>query len=149
MEDPMSTITAYAPADRRATRRASRHATGQVARRADRRPVRRTSRPVVPPARLTRRGRVLRSVVVGLVVVAAVLVAAVAWGPSVVATARAGEPVPVRTMTVQPGQTLWDIAADSGIGGDPRDVVSRIQDLNALSDPGDLQVGQSLAVPLP
>ena len=137
----MSTITAHAPAGRQVS--------GQVSQRAVRRPVRRTSRPVVPPVRLTRRGRVLRSVVVGLVLVAAVLVAAVAWGPSVVATAGGGEPVPVRTVTVQPGQTLWDIAADSGLGGDPRDVVSRIQELNALSDAGDLQVGESLAVPLP
>jgi len=137
----MSTITAHGPAGRQVN--------GQVNQRAVRRPVRRTSRPVVPPVRLTRRGRVLRSVVVGLVLVAAVLVAAVAWGPSVVATAGGGEPVPVRTVTVQPGQTLWDIAADSGLGGDPRDVVSRIQELNALSDAGDLQVGESLAVPLP
>ena len=141
----MSTITAYAPAGRQVTPQVTR----QITRRAVRRPVRHTSRPGVPPARLTRRGRVLRSVVVGMVLVAAVLVAAVAWGPSVVATAGGGEPVPVRTVTVQPGQTLWDIAADSGLGGDPRDVVSRIQDLNALSDPGDLQVGQTLAVPLP
>jgi LysM repeat protein len=100
-------------------------------------------------ARLTRRGRRLRSFVLGLVLVTALLVTAVAWGPSVVATAGAGQPVPVRTVTVQPGQTLWDIAADSGLGGDPREVVARIQRLNALADPGHLQVGQSLAVPLP
>ncbi len=98
--------------------------------------------------RLTRRGRVLRSLLLGLVVVTAVLVAAVAWGPGVVATSGAGEPVPVRTITVQPGQTLWDIAADSGIGGDPRDVVRQIQQLNALPDAGALQVGQQVAVPL-
>ena len=99
--------------------------------------------------RLTRRGRVLRSLVLAPVLVAAVLVAVVAWGADVVASSGGGKPVPVRTVTVQPGQTLWDIAADSGLGGDPRDVVTRIQDLNALSDPGDLQVGQSVAVPLP
>jgi LysM repeat protein len=99
--------------------------------------------------RLTRRGRMLRSAVLALLLVVALLLAAVAWGSDVVATSGGGQPVPVRTVTVQPGQTLWDIAADSGVGGDPRDVVSRIQDLNSLSDPGALQIGQSLAVPLP
>ena len=126
----MSTSTSYAPT---ATRAASPTAT-----RSSRRPA----------VRLTRRGRMLRSVLLAVLVLAAVLAAAVMWGPSVVATSGAGEPVPVRTVTVQPGQTLWDIADDSGIGGDPRDVVREIQDLNALSDAGALQVGQQLAVPL-
>jgi LysM repeat protein len=102
-----------------------------------------------PRLRLTRRGRMLRSALLMFVLVVAVLVAAVAWGSDVVATSGGGQPVPVRTVTVQPGQTLWDIAADSGVGGDPRDVVSRIQQLNSLADPGALQIGQSLAVPLP
>lgn len=134
----MSTLTAHAPAARPVQQQVRRHADALP------RP-----RPRVPAPRLTRRGRALRSVLLGLVLVTAVLVAAVAWGPGVVATSGSGQPVPVRTVTVQPGQTLWDIAAGSGIGGDPRDVVVRIQDLNALSDPGQLQVGQSLAVPLP
>ncbi len=118
----MSTSTSYAPPATGSTRR--------------------------PRVRLTRRGRVLRSVLLAVLVLTAVLAAVVLWGPSVVATSGAGEPVPVRTVTVQPGQTLWDIATDSGIGGDPRDVVRDIQQLNALSDAGDLQVGQRLAVPL-
>lgn len=101
-----------------------------------------------PAVRLTRRGRALRSLVLGLVLLAAVLVATVVWVPSVVATSSSGHPVPVQTVTVQPGQTLWDIAIGSGLGGDTRDVVHQIQDLNALSDPGDLQVGQSVVVPL-
>ena len=134
----MSTLTAHAPAPQPASPRV-RPAAAAVPR----------PRPRVPATRLTRRGRMLRSLVLGLVLVTALLVAAVAWGPSVVATSGGGDPVPVRTVTVQPGQTLWDIAAGSGLGGDPRDVVARIQDLNALSDPGQLQVGQSLAVPLP
>ena len=114
-------------------------------------PVLRPARPVngSTTVRLTRRGRVLRSLVLAPVLVAAVLVAVVAWGADVVASSGGGKPVPVRTVTVQPGQTLWDIAADSGVGGDPRLVVARIQDLNALPDAGDLQVGQSIAVPLP
>jgi len=101
-----------------------------------------------PRLRLTRRGRMLRALVLGLVLVAALLAGMVVWGADVVATSGGGQPVPARTVTVQPGQTLWDIAAASGVGGDPRDVVATIQDLNALADPGDLQIGQSLVIPL-
>lgn len=93
--------------------------------------------------RLTRRGRLLLT----LVLLIGMLALAVAWGPSVVATDGAGEPVPVRTVTVQPGQTLWDIAAASGLGGDPRAAVYEMQRLNGLDDAGLLQVGQQLAVP--
>ena len=132
----MSTLTARAPAS--PVQQRVRRPAAAVPR----------PRPRVPAARLTRRGRVLRSLLLGLLLVTAVMVAVVAWGSGVVATSGGGRPVPVRTVTVQPGQTLWDIAADSGLDGDPRSVVARIQDLNALSDPGRLQVGQSLAVPL-
>jgi hypothetical protein len=93
--------------------------------------------------RLTRRGRLLLT----LVLLIGMLALAVAWGPSVVATDGAGEPVPVRTVTVQPGQTLWDIAAASGLGGDLRAAVYEMQRLNGLDDAGLLQVGQQLAVP--
>jgi hypothetical protein len=54
------------------------------------------------------------SLTVLLAGVTVVLAAAVALGPSVIATDGVGDPVPVRTVTVQPGQSLWDIAAASG-----------------------------------
>jgi nucleoid-associated protein YgaU len=152
----MTTITANARATGIVTGAAAhsvcRPAAGSATRPATRPATRRAAQPATQPTvravRLTRRGRMLRSIVLGLVLVAAVLVAAVAWGPGVVASSGSGEPVPVRTVTVQPGQTLWDIAAASGLGGDPRDVVARIQDLNALPDAGRVQVGQTVAVPL-
>ena len=96
-----------------------------------------------PALRLTRRGRVAAFVVAVLIL----LVAAVAVGSSVVATSGAGEPLDVETVTVQPGQTLWEIAAASGIPGDPRDVVHEIEVLNHL-DGAELQIGQSLDVPV-
>lgn len=99
------------------------------------------TRPVA--VRLTRRGRLLLTVLL----LAGLLALAVSLGPQVVATDGAGQPVPVQTVTVQPGQTLWDIAAASGVDADTRAVVAEIQQLNALADAGDLQVGQSLAVP--
>ncbi len=93
--------------------------------------------------RLTRRGRLLIFVSVLLMLLAT----AVAVGSSVVATSGAGEPIQVRTVTVQPGQTLWDIALASGVGGDPRDAVHEIEQLNHL-DGAAVQIGQTLDVPV-
>lgn len=91
---------------------------------------------------LTRRGRL----VVFLTVLVAVFAAAVAVGPAVVATASAGDPIEVQTVTVQPGQTLWDIAVASA-SGDPRDTVHEIEQLNHL-DGAEIQIGQTLDVPI-
>jgi LysM repeat protein len=94
--------------------------------------------------RLTRRGRLLLFVAALLVTLSTMLLAVV---PSVVATVTAGAPVPVSEVTVQPGDTLWDIAAAANPGGDVTATVDEIAELNALSD-GQLQVGQELAVPI-
>lgn len=96
-----------------------------------------------PSLRMTRRGRL----VVFLGSLALLLTAAIAWGPSVVATSEKGEPTPVRVVTVEPGDTLWDIAAAADPGGNVGDTVHEIAELNALSSTGDLQVGQHLSVP--
>lgn len=93
--------------------------------------------------RLTRRGRL----VLFVAALALVLAALVVWGPQVVATATSGAPVETTSVTVQPGQTLWDIAAEANAGGDIRDTVADIVDLNALPTSGDVQIGQQLAVP--
>ena len=97
-----------------------------------------------PAVRLTRRGRL----VVFVLLLAAALAAVVALGPSVVATSESGDPVPVRTVVVQPGETLWDIAARADPSGNVGDMVHRIADLNALPSAGDLQIGQRIAVPI-
>jgi LysM repeat protein len=96
-----------------------------------------------PSLRLTRRGRL----VVFLGSLGITLSALIAWGPSVVATAEKGDPTPVRVVTVEPGDTLWDIAARANPGGNVGDTVDEIAELNALSSTGDLQVGQDLSVP--
>jgi LysM repeat protein len=99
------------------------------------------------PTRLTRRGRLAVSLIALLASVTVVLAAAVALGPSVIATDGVGEPVPVRTVTVQPGQSLWDIAAASGTSPDVRNAMYDIRQLNHLST-AELQVGQTLYVPI-
>jgi nucleoid-associated protein YgaU len=40
----------------------------------------------------------------------------------------------VQSVVVQPGDTLWSIAADVAGNGDVREVVDRIQELNGIHD---------------
>jgi len=94
--------------------------------------------------RLTRRGRLLAFAVL----LAALLAAIVALGPSVIASSEAGDPVPVRTVVVQPGETLWDIASRANPTGNVGDMVFRIAELNALPSAGDVQIGQEIAIPI-
>ena len=97
-----------------------------------------------PQVRLTRRGRV---VVVGFgLLVAFVLGVVLASGS--LATDKQGTPQ-VEVVTVQPGDTLWDIAGDAAAatgGDDVRSMMDRIRDLNAL-DSSVVYAGQDLRVP--
>ncbi len=92
--------------------------------------------------RLTRRGR-LAVFVVGLLVAVAI---AVVFAGGSVATSEKGEPVPTDTIVVGTGVTLWYIASARAEGGDVRDMMSTIQQLNHL-DSGMLVAGQRLRVP--
>jgi LysM repeat protein len=95
------------------------------------------------PVRLTRRGRLVLTLL--LVVVLTVL--ATVFGATSAATGEAGTPVPTRTVVVQEGDTLWAIAGEVAAPGEVREMVHRIQELNALSGSG-LTLGQQLAVPV-
>ncbi len=90
--------------------------------------------------RLTHRGRM---VVLGLG-----LAAALGLGLLGASHALAGDrPEPTRVVTVQPGQTLWDVAsAVTPSGGDVRSTMSHLEAINHLDSAG-LQVGQHLRVP--
>lgn len=103
----------------------------------------RTQRTSTPASRLrlTRRGRTVVTLCAGAIAVGGVLTAqtAVAGGPD--------GAVAVRAHVVQPGDTVWQIAAGAaGPGEDVRDVVARIEHLNGI-DGGVLQIGQRLVVP--
>jgi hypothetical protein len=93
--------------------------------------------------RLTRRGRL----VVLAFALLAVLTVGVLLASGSVATDRPGTPEPTRVITVDAGQTLWDIAAGLADDGDVRSMVDHIEHLNAL-DSGMLVAGQRLVVPL-
>ncbi len=103
--------------------------------------------PAAPQAavlRLTRRGRI--AVLLAALLTLAVLV--VALGPSTTATGDAGAPVATRTVTVQPGDTLWKLASQANPNGDIRQTVDDIMRLNSLVSAAGLQMGSEVAVPV-
>jgi hypothetical protein len=93
--------------------------------------------------RLTRRGRL----VVTVLFLGLMLAALTVFGATSAATGEAGEPVPTRTVLVDEGDTLWMIASEVAAPGEVREMVHRIEELNALSGAG-VYVGQRIAVPV-
>jgi len=96
------------------------------------------------PVRLTRRGRL--AMFVSTVLMLGVL--GVILGSTTVATDEPGTPVPASMVVVQPGQTLWDLAAKANPNGDIRTTVDDIMRLNSIESAGGLQAGDTIAVPL-
>jgi nucleoid-associated protein YgaU len=91
-----------------------------------------------PGLRMTRRGRL-----VVLAIALMVVLLPGAW--RAMATAQTGGPATV-TVSVQPGDTLWGIAAAIDPAADPRAVIAEIRELNALTQSG-LVPGQVLVIP--
>jgi predicted Zn-dependent protease len=93
--------------------------------------------------RLTRRGRV----VVVLLFLGGLLAVLTAFSAHSAATREPGTPLHTRTVVVEQGDTLWDIAASAAKPGQVRAMVHEIEELNAMTGPG-LTVGQKVAVPV-
>ncbi len=98
-----------------------------------------------PSSRLTRRGRLARTIVV--LPLAVVMVAGFA------ATSGANQEAPVASaassysvVVVAPGETLWSVAA-AYASGDVPGFINEIREINNLKG-YDLQAGQRLRVPL-
>ena len=98
-----------------------------------------------PSGRLTRRGRLARTIVV--LSLAVVMVAGFA------ATSGANQEAPVKSaapsysvVVVAPGETLWSVAA-AYASGDVQGLINEIREINNLKG-YDLQAGQRLRVPL-
>jgi hypothetical protein len=107
-------------------------------------------RPARTRTRLTRRGRI---VVAALIMAGVVLVAALAWlaGTARAEAAGSGPPAStvyhsLRSVVVQPGESLWAIAEQADPAGDPRSVMQEIIDINALRGTS-VQPGQHLWLP--
>ena len=94
--------------------------------------------------RLTPRGRVIAVVLLLLLAFAALSVVSALHSASQAGTSPTGSAT--RYVTVQPGQTLWQIAERVAPADDPRDTVDRIRSLNGLGT-STLQAGQRLIVP--
>ncbi len=99
--------------------------------------------------RLTRRGQIVVSALVLAVVIVAVLLITLLASGGAQATShgrsRAGYQG-MHQVVVQPGQTLWSIAAAAEPASDPRTVVQEIMLANALGSPA-ISAGQQLWVP--
>jgi LysM repeat protein len=94
------------------------------------------------PIRLTRRGRMVSVIALALLAFALVSLGRVVT----VASTDASGP-PRETIVVQPGQTLWQIAAEIEPGVDPRITVDRLIEINGLGG-AEVSVGQQLLVPV-
>lgn len=103
-----------------------------------------TTTPVV----LTARGRFMsRALVSALAAVLAVSVLSFGKDVAIAALSNASAAtVASHAVVVQPGETLWQIAARELPNADTRDGVARIRTLNALEG-GSIRAGQSLAIP--
>ncbi len=93
---------------------------------------------------LTVRGRL----VLGLTLTLVVLFVWVLFGSGTAdAAAESGGPI-TSIVVVQPGENVWSIAQSVNPGGDPRDLVMRIREINGLGTEH-VFPGQSLIVPIP
>ena len=97
-----------------------------------------------PPVTLTRRGRLLLTVLSLLTLVAVAVLAT--GGVPASAGSEPGSAATAERVTVRPGDTLWAIALREAPGVDPRQTVDAIVDLNALESSA-VQAGTVLLVP--
>jgi hypothetical protein len=97
-----------------------------------------------PRLRLTRRGRAVLTILAATPLVAMALVLALNGG-----MAAANADLSTGTfqyVTVEPGQSLWQVAESIAPNADPRDVISDIVRLNQL-DGSVVHPGEQLAIP--
>jgi hypothetical protein len=98
-----------------------------------------------PRLHITKRGRA----VVTFLVAVPLAIAAAAFGIGAVGAAAGSTTASTTSfhyVTVDPGESLWQLAEMIAPTADPRDVVADIVSLNNLSS-GDVQPGQRLAIP--
>ena len=97
-----------------------------------------------PRLRLTKRGRgVLTFLAAAPLVIAAFLFALNGGGAT---ASLEGSTVPFEYVTVEAGQTMWQLAEELAPQSDPRDVIAQIVQFNQL-DGADVYAGQELAIP--
>ena len=96
---------------------------------------------------ITKRGRAVLTFLIALpLAIAAAAFGVGAVGTSAAAGSDTGSAVTFQYVTVDPGESLWQLAEIIAPTADPRDVVADIPTLNNLPS-GDVQAGQRLAIP--
>lgn len=97
-----------------------------------------------PRLHLTKRGRTVFTALAATPLVIAALFFALNGG---MATASLeGSDQAFQYVTVESGETLWQVAEQLAPAADPRDVIAEIMKLNQLQSP-DVFAGQELAIP--
>ena len=91
------------------------------------------------PFRLNRRGRQVRALFILLALVSLLFIG----GQKV---AHASSHSVIVSVTVAPGESLWDIATSVNPNQDPRDTIEQIKALNEIKG-SDIEAGTSLMVP--
>ncbi|TDW39766.1 LysM domain-containing protein [Curtobacterium sp. PhB42] len=110
--------------------------------------IQRTAAPAVRVRlRLTRRGRIVFTTLAALPLLIVVAFFVLNGGQASAGDAAAGGArTQFDTVTIQPGETLWQLAEDTAPNADPRDFVQDVITLNALDGSG-LQAGEQIAIP--
>ena len=93
---------------------------------------------------LTRRGRVVFTTLAAVPLVAGALVFGLNSGGAAAGSSGAGSMFDY--VTVQSGESLWQLAETIAPNADPRDVIADIVSLNQLGST-DIEPGQRLAIP--
>jgi hypothetical protein len=96
--------------------------------------------------RLTRRGRVVFTTLAALPLVLGSIAVAVNGGVAAAEGAASASAVAFEYVTIDAGQSLWELAESIAPQQDPRDVIADIVNLNQLSSEA-VQPGQRLALP--
>lgn len=100
-----------------------------------------SAEPSLHGSRLTRRGRVVVALAWLVLLAAGALAFVKPWdAPAPAAT-------DTTTVSVQAGDTLWELAGQIAPAADPRDTVAAIMELNGLSSATDIRPGDTLRVP--
>jgi hypothetical protein len=97
-----------------------------------------------PHLRITRRGRAVLTLLVAIPV--AIGAAVMGVGAVGAAAGSHSSSATFEYVTVEPGESLWQVAEGVAPQADPREGVADILSLNNLSS-GDVQAGQRLAIP--
>lgn len=100
--------------------------------------------PAAPRLRLTRRGRVVLTTLAAVPFVIAALVFGLNSGGAVATKDAVTDTF--TWVTVDAGQSLWDLAAEIAPAADPREFAAQVRSLNQLASTT-LQPGQDLAIP--